>query len=90
MWQAAPVLLDLEQDGVPVAVIAELHNLLSIPRGLPLDPELLSAAGKIGGLAGLNRQAQRFLIHIGQHNHRPRPDILGNGGHQALFIKSDI
>jgi hypothetical protein len=40
----SPLLLNQQKDGVLVAVYSDIYNALKMPRGLALEPELISGA----------------------------------------------
>src|SRR5256885_4059719 len=52
-------LVDLKQHGVAVTIQPHRVHVLCVPRGLTLDPVLLSRTGVVGRLAGFQRAGQR-------------------------------
>lgn len=50
-------------------------------------PELLSAAGKVDGLAEGERLAECFFVHVGDHEDLVRVRILGDRDDETVLIK---
>ena len=80
-------LLDLEDDGVLVAVGQDLVDFLHVTAGFALVPDFLTAAAVVDGLATLQGEFQRFLVHVGHHQDFTRFGIGGDGGNQAVGIE---
>ena len=58
-------LFDLGEEGVGVAVVAELDEALGVTAGLTLDPEFLAGAAPVRHLLGGERAFDGFAIHPG-------------------------
>jgi len=74
------------QDRVAVAVGAHLHHLQHVARGLALGPKLVAAAAEERDAALGERAAQRFGIHVAQHQHAAAAGILHDRGQQAAAL----
>ena len=80
------VLLDLNDDGVGVAVGEDLDDVLGIPRLLPLHPVLVAGAAEEPGLAVADGVFEGLLIHEGDHQHFAALHILNHGRNQAAHL----
>src|SRR6266568_2956966 len=69
-------LVDLDQDGVAVAVERDRPHELDMTRGLALDPVLPPAAGPVGAAAGRQRAPQRLVVHPAEHQHLAGVELL--------------
>ena len=58
-------LFDLGEEGVGVAVVAELDEALGVTTGLAFDPEFLARAAPVRHLLGGQGAFNRFAIHPG-------------------------
>src|SRR6185437_2766704 len=67
--RAVATLVDLQQNGVRVAIDAYFANGLIISRLLALAPETCARARVIARAPGANRLSQRLAVHIGEHQH---------------------
>ncbi len=65
------LLIDFDQDAVPVTVDLKVNERLSMATGGPLDPKLLTGAGPIGHLSRLQRSLNAFCIHPRHHQDFP-------------------
>lgn len=79
--------LDQGDEGVPVAVVAQLAQLQHVSRGFPLAPDLLPRAAVEMQLPGLGRQPQRLLVGVRQSQHLTGLRILGHHGYQTPLIE---
>src|SRR5438552_11894171 len=68
--RALALLLDDEQQRVAVAVVVRLPHPLAIAGRVTLGPALLARPAPEDGAAGLERLAQRRVVHPGEHQHR--------------------
>ena len=87
MAAAAAALLDSKHQRILIAVRADLHDLLKLTAGGPFVPERLPAAAPVNGLPQLQRHAQRFLVHVGQHQRGVRVCIHRHRSDEAMLIK---
>ena len=81
------VLFYPHQQGIFVAVGPQLHNVLIVAAGLPLEPQLLPGPGPEAGELLFQGNLQGLPIHIGQGKHLPRVRVLDNGGDQSPLVK---
>src|SRR5215204_867690 len=65
-------LLDLDPDGVLIAVEPHLDHALGVARGLTLLPQPRPRAAVIPGRARLDGAEKRFGIHMRDHQHIAR------------------
>ncbi len=83
---APPLLLDHEEQGVDVAVVERLPDVLAVARGLALAPVLLAAPAPVPHASGLERAAQRGLVHPGEHEHLAGALLLDDRADQAVGV----
>src|SRR5699024_7154149 len=79
-------LIDLQQHRVAIAVEPGLHDLLRVPTGLPLDPQLLPGAGPVRALTGGQRQRQGLVVHPRLHLDVPGGRVLDDGGDEPVSV----
>ena len=77
-------LVDDEQEGVAVAVEADLLDPLDVAGGVALGPVLAARARPVRRPAGVDRAVQRLVVDPGQHQHLAGAVLLHHDGHQAL------
>jgi len=82
-----PLLLHLDQEGIPVTVREELKDLLGVSRSLSLNPIFLSGAGIENRSFFFKGPFESPGIHIAHHQNLTRVVILDNSGDQTVFIK---
>ncbi len=83
-------LVDLEQDGVGVAIDEDLAHFLDVAALLALAPEAVAAAAEVDGPARAQRLLVGFAVHPGQHEDGAAVGVLGDGRHQAAaFVEID-
>src|SRR5580658_6541785 len=82
-------LLDAQQQRVAVAVDPQLARVLDVPRGVALAPELLAAAAPVPDAPGLDREAERLLVHVGDAQHAVRVGVLDDDGHEPRRVEAD-
>ena len=70
-----------------IVVNPHLSHLLHKATGSTLAPELLSAAAKVVGLAGLNCFGKRLVIHHRHHQHITGMKVGRDTGNQSLGVK---
>src|SRR5215213_5284266 len=83
---APPLLLDHEQEDVPVAVVEGVAHPLAVAAGVALGPDLLAGAAPEDGAALGQGPAQRVLVHPRQHQHRARARLLDDGRDEAPLV----
>ena len=76
-----------EPDRVLITVDAQFLDLLDLPAGRALMPELLAGPAPVPGLAGLDRLVQRLRIHPRQHQHHSTRDICRDSGNEPVLIE---
>jgi hypothetical protein len=74
------------QKAVPVAIDAQLDELLHMPRSPALHPERPPRPAPVGHPARLERGADRRLAHPGHHQHLARALVLRDRGDKAVRI----
>src|SRR5580704_16724277 len=79
-------LVDLDDQGVAVAVQRDRLNPLVVPGRVSLDPVLLAAARPVGAPAGGERAMQRLVVHPAEHQHLTGVVLLGDGRYQPVRI----
>lgn len=77
-------LIDLQQDGVRVAVHLDFANGLLVTAGLAFSPQLSSRAAEVDGAAGLHRFVVRGLIHPGHHQNPSAGGVLSDRRQQSI------
>ena len=78
------LLVDLDQQGVAVAVEADLLDPLAVAGGLALDPVLLAGPAPVRRPAGGQGAVQRLVVHPAQHQHLAGVVLLHHGRHQPV------
>src|SRR5215217_7582177 len=71
------------QDRVVIAVEAELLQLLDVPGGLALVPQLLARARPEPHLARRPRALERLVVHVREREHLAGPGVLDYAGKQV-------
>ena len=80
------LLVDLDQEGVAVAVHPDLLHVLPVAGGLALDPVLLPRAAPVRRPPGAEAAVQRLVVHPRQHQHLAGVVLLDDRGHQAGVV----
>ena len=62
-------LLHAEPDRILVTIGAHLDDVLGLARHFALTPERIARTAEIPGLAARDGFAQRFLVHMRDHQH---------------------
>jgi len=75
-----------DQQGIPVAVRADLIQLQEVARGFALLPQSLLAAAEEHNMTARHCFAQGRAIHITNHQHSPGIGVLNNRRQQALRL----
>src|SRR5581483_10019387 len=88
--------LDLEQEGVLVAVGAKLDHALGIAARLALAPQLAARARPVVRFAGLDGERERLGVPVGKHqdfagrgrsrDHGDEPVLVEAGSEHAPFL----
>src|ERR1035441_3005904 len=84
-----PLLVDLDQQGVTVAVVVDAAHVLAVARGLALAPVLLSATAPEPGPSGVERAAEGLAVHPGEHEDGTVGGILDDGPDQTVPVEGD-
>src|SRR5258708_15596959 len=77
-------LVDLDQQGVAVAVERDGLDPLLVAGGVPLHPVLLAAARPVGAPPGGQGAVQGLVVHLSHHEHFACVVLLGDGGNEAV------
>ena len=80
-------LIDVENEGVLVAVGADFTDGLGVAGGGALVPEFLATAGVVNGLAEFEGAAEGFLVHPGEHEGFLGGGVDGDGGEEAVGVE---
>ena len=83
-------LLDLGEEGVGVAVVAELDEALGVTAGLAFDPEFLARSAPVRHLLGGEGAFDGFAIHPGQHQNLAVGVILGDARDETVGIELQL
>nr|BFF24416.1 hypothetical protein GCM10025732_23810 [Glycomyces mayteni] len=83
-------LVDLEEDGVGVAVDGDGDDGLVVPGGLALDPVRAAAARPVGGLPGGEGAPERLRVHPREHEHFARVVLLRDRGHEPVGVERQL
>ncbi len=88
----AAVLLDLEEEGVAVAIDEPTQDPLRVAARLAFLPELPAGAAPVVHVAGLDGMLQGILVHPGHHEHAPAflGALLNNGWNQSPVVVFEI
>ena len=79
-----PELLDLDQQGIAVAVERRPAHVLAVSAGVALAPVLLPAARPEGHPALGEGAAQRLGVHVAEHQHLAGVVLLDDRGQQPV------
>ncbi|MNT74549.1 hypothetical protein D3C72_2133750 [compost metagenome] len=79
--------LDLQPDGVLIAIGADLPDRLQIAGAFALLPDLAARAAEIVGDAGFERKRQRLVVHMCDHQQLAVARIRHHGRHQAVGVE---
>ena len=80
-------LVDLDENGVGIAIIEELAHFLGVSGGFAFHPHLVTGTAEEPGLAGGEGLGEGFLIHVGNHEYVAGGGILHDGGEQAMGVE---
>ena len=83
-------LVHQHQQGVAVAVDAEIDQSLDVAGGVALAPGRLARARPVADAAGPHGLGHGIAIHPGHHQDFARIVLLGDGGHEAAGIEADL
>src|SRR6478735_11990337 len=82
-----PELLDLDQQGIAVAVEGRAAHILAVAARVSLAPVLLTAARPEGHPTLGEGAAQRLGIHVAEHEHLAGVVLLDHRGQQPVRIE---
>jgi len=82
--------LDANQEAVRVAIGADFDHALNVARCGAFVPQFAAAARPEPGFAAFEGQAQRFGVHVRQHQDFIRISILHDGGDEAVGSKVEL
>ena len=80
-------LIDVDDEGVLIAVSRDGNNPLHVAGGFALAPDFLTAARPEDGAPLGDGQRERLGVHVGEGQDFLRVMILYNGGNQAVGVK---
>ncbi len=78
-------LLDGEQDGIAVAIDANLENFLSMAAFFAFSPKFTAAAAEVGSHAGLESFFEGLAVHPSEHENLSSGGILSDGWEEAAW-----
>ncbi|KAA0274710.1 MAG: hypothetical protein EDQ89_01690, partial [Acidobacteria bacterium] len=82
--------VDEREDGVGVAVVAELAHPLDVARGLPLAPELVTGAAPEVELAGRDRPLEGLGVDPGEGEDLAARCVLDHARREAALVECDL
>jgi hypothetical protein len=82
-----PDLLDLDQEGVGVAVGGDRADVLDVAGGVALAPVLAAGTAPEPGAAGGEGAPDGLGVHPGDHEHGAVAVVLDDGGEQAGVVE---
>ena len=74
------------EQGIGIAVVAQICQLLGVAARGPLVPQLAPATAPEHGLAALQRERQRLGAHPCHHKHLARVGVLHNAGDEPRLV----
>jgi hypothetical protein len=87
MAASRAVLPHFQDERILIAVGEDLLDRLGVARGRAFVPELLAAAGKIDCFSDFERLAERFLVHVGDHEDFVRVRILRDRDDETVLVE---
>ena len=87
MAASRAVLPHFQDECILIAVGEDLLDRLGVARGRAFVPELLAAAGKIDRFSDFERLAERFLVHVGDHEDFVRVRILRDRDDETVLVE---
>lgn len=79
--------MDSDQKRIGIAIYADLDHALHVSGGGALVPQLAAAARPEIGFTVLERELQRFLVHVRQHEDFVCLCILHDGRDQSVAVE---
>lgn len=76
---SAPILLNLEEEHVAVAIDEPSHDALGVAAALAFEPKLVARAAPVVHEAGFEGFFQGFTIHPGKHENTSRRGVFTGG-----------
>lgn len=73
-----------KQEGVGVAIGADLFDFEEVAGGFAFEPEFIPGAGVEAGFAGLQRFGEGFFVHEADHEDALGLPVLNDGGDEAI------
>jgi hypothetical protein len=83
-------LLNLEQQGITVAIELNAVQFLAVTRLLAFTPQSTTTARPVTGISRIEAFTKRSLVHPGKHEHSTALIILGYRSEQALFVEAQL
>ena len=80
-------LIDAEDEGVLVAIGEDFDDFLDVAAFFAFVPEPLAAAAEVDGFAEGEGEAERFLVHEGDHEDGAGDGVDGDGGDEAIGVE---
>ena len=79
-----PVLVDLQDDRVAIAIDSDLLDFLMVSGFFTLAPELLSRTTPVAGASGAEGLFPAVFVHVGKHQNIAALGVLRDCGYQPL------
>ena len=86
MAHAGTLRVDLEQDGVEVAVGGDLFDYEAVAGAFAFHPELLARAAKEGDEAGFYGLAEGLFVHVADHEDTACRGVLHDSGDESVRL----
>jgi len=83
-------LLHLHQQGVSIAVVSDVLDVLGVAAGFSFHPELLTRPTPEVGFSGLHGFFQGRFIHPGHHQHTTIGRILNDRRDQSVTVELKV
>lgn len=80
-------LIDVEDEGILVAVGADFANFLDVSGGGAFVPDFLAGAGPVDGFAFFESELEGSGVHVGEHERLARFGVDGESGDEAVLIE---
>jgi hypothetical protein len=86
MAHAGAKRLRADQDGVGIAIGADLFHHQAVTRGLALEPKFAARTAVESHKAGCDGLAKGFLVHVSQHQNPAGSVVLNHRRRQSIGL----
>ena len=80
-------LLNLDKQGIAIAINCDRLDSLRMPRSLPLYPKFLAGAAPEADAARVEGFGYRLSVHISEHQHFVICFVLNDGRDESVPVK---